>query len=345
MPFVNVIAAAATSTTDWDTHEIGAALSPRLNTSGWVLDYDHQFPPHSGYYIGGINGTVSTGTLTNYRPQSAYATPANLLNTPPYVALWVSAETDAVGGRGHPDAGWYVFARNGYTDGTAEGSTPSSNGRALYSPHAWTAGISNDDGYFGQGGSETFPFFWVFLDDYTDGTGSGGVDHWSDPYDWSSPKYTMTATIGQASSGAECSLSSVSESGATADWEPHTGTPFRGSSTQVFILMKASSGGAFNGSGNDFFADTKLQHFRLRNTTSGSEYDCWNPATTGLGHIIAQDQYYSAKFGDSSGNEPWGSGALFYLRFNFPANDGQAAFDKFSDGDTIKLELFYTDDT
>lgn len=335
----------AATSVDWDTHQVGACLLPSLDTSGLDQDFDHQFPLDSAYLMPNILRAHSTGTGTNYGPQGGYSSPANQMKAPPYMGCWISSETEAAGGHTSPDAGWYVFARNGYSDGTAEGSTPTSSGRAQYAPHAWKAGASNDDGYFGQGGSDTFPFFWVALDDYSGTTGSGGTDGWTDPYDWSSPKYTMECTITLVAASGQFSLSSISESGATADWEPYTYQPFRGTSNSVYMLMKASSGGAFNGSGNDFFADTKLQHARIRNTTSGSEYDCWNPGTTGLGHVIAGDQYTSLKFGDSSGNEPWGSGQTFYLRFNFYTGDGQAAFNRFSDGDTIQLDLFYTDDT
>jgi len=341
MPFVNVIAAAAAvSDADWDTHQVGAAILPSLDTSGLDQDFDHQFPLDSAYQMPNFSGTSGSGTApNNYVPQGAYATPANQVKAPPYMACWVSQETEDAGGYGAPDAGWYVYKRNGYSDGTAEGGTPSGNGRAQYIPHAWKAGNLNDDGYMGFGGLDTFPFFWAALDDYTGTTGSGGTDAWTDPFDWSSPKYTMTATL-VATSGSNFNLSSVSESGATADWETYHYQPVRGGTTQVFILMKASSGGAFNGSGNDFFADTKLQHARLRNTTSGSEYDIWDPAS-GTG----ADQYYALAYGNSSGNEPWGSGPTFYLRWFFHSGDGTTTFAKFSAGDTIQLDLFYTDDT
>ena len=339
MPFVNVIQAAATGSTDWDTHEVGAALLVRMDTSGLNTDFDHQFPLDSAYQFPNFLGTNAAGTApNNYVPAGAYATPANQVKAPPYLGVWVSQETEDSGGYGCPDAGWYVFARNGYSDGTAEGGTPSSNGRALYIPHAWKAGAINDDGFLGQGGSDTFPFLWVALDDYSGTTGSGGTDSWTDPYDWSSPRYTMTATISTA--GSNFSLSSISESGDTADWQAYGYQPFRANSTAVNLIMVASSGGAFNGSGTDFFADTKLQHARLQNTTSGSEYDIWTPATGS-----AADQYHALVYGNSSGNEPWGTGSLFYLRWKFYSGDGTTTFAKFSDGDTIRLDLFYTDDT
>lgn len=338
MPFVNVIQA-ATSSTDWDTHQVGAFLIPTMDTNGFVKDYDHQFPLDAAYIAPGRLRTSSAGTGPyNYTTNGDYGSPANQVKAPPYAAVWVSPETEAGGGYGCPDAGWRVYKRNGYSDGTAEGGTPSSNGRAEYIAHAWKSGADNDDGYLGIGGSDAFPFFVVLLDDYSGSTGSGGTDSWTDPFDWSSPNYTATATISAA--GSNFSLSSVSESGATADWEPYTITPLRGSSTQVFILWKASSGGAFNGSGNDFFADTKLQHARLRNTTSGSEYDIWDSASGS-----AADKYTKLTFGDSNAVEPWGSGTTFYLRWSYNTGDGTTTYAKFSDGDTIQLDLFYTDDT
>ena len=328
-----------TSNTDWDTHQVGAALLPRLDTSTLNQDFDHQFPLDAAYQMPNVIRTNASATSPlNYAPQGVYASPANQVKAPPYIACWVSQETEDVGGYGCPGAGWYVYARNGYSDGTAEGGTPTSNGRAQYIAHAWKSGAGNDDGYMGTGGPDNFPFFWAALDDYSGSTGSGGTDSWTDPFDWSSPNYTATMTITAA--GSNFTLSNVSESGATADWQPYTYQPLRGGPNQVFILWKASSGGAFNGSGNDFFADTKLQHARLRNTTSGSEYDIWATATAS-----AADQYTKLTYGDSSQNEPWGSGPTFYLRWAYNTGDGTSTYAKFSDGDTIQLDLFYTDDT
>lgn len=340
MPFVNVIQAAASSTTDWDTHQVGAFLIPRLDTGGFSRDFDHQFPLDSAYIAVGRMNTNSAATAPyNYAPNGDYGNPANQVKAPPYAAVWVSSETAAISGYGRPDAGWRVYKRNGYSDGTAEGGTPTSAGRAVYIAHAWKSGVDNDDGYLGLGGSDTYPFFVVNLDDYSGTTGSGGTDDWTDPFDWSSPKWTMTATL--ATSGSNFNFGSISESGATADWEDYHYQPMRRANSSVTIIMKTSSGGAFNGSGNDFFADTKLQHARLRNTTSGSEYDIWDSATG-----TAADQYTKVVFGDSGQNEPWGSGDLFYLRWLYNSGDGAVVFDnKFSAGDTIQLDLFYTNDT
>ena len=339
MPFVNVIQAAASSTTDWDTHQVGAFLIPKLDTNGFRRDFDHQFPLDSAYIAVGRMSTNSAATAPyNYATNGDYGSPAHQVKAPPYAAVWVSSETAAISGYGRPEAGWRVYKRNGYSDGTAEGGTPTDAGRAEYIAHAWKSGVDNDDGYLGLGGTDTYPFFVVNLDDYSGSTGSGGTDDWTDPFDWSSPKYTMTATVNDFSS-TNMYVNSPSESGATADWEVHTYPPFRASSTKVFILMKVSSGGSFS-SGNDFFDKTKLQHARLRNTTSGSEYDIWDSATG-----AAADQYPGVLFGDSSGNEPWGTGTLFYLRWSYNSGDGTTTFAKFSDGDTIQLDLYYTDDT
>ena len=325
--------------TDWDTHEVGAFVIPRLDSSAFVEDFDHQFPLDAAYNsVGRVTSSGSGSAPYVYVTNGAFGNAANQIKAPPYVAVWVSSEHDAAGGYGHNDDGWYVFKRNGYSDGTAEGGTPADNNRAVYIPHAWKSGANNNDGYLGIGGSDAFPFFVVNLDDYSGSTGSGGTDSWTDPFDWSSPNYTMTATL-VATASSNFSLGSVSESGATADWEPYTYQPLRGGSQYIFILMKVSSGGSFS-SGNDFFADTKLQHARLRNTTSGSEYDIWTPATG-----TAADQYIKVVFGDSGTNEPWGTGTLTYLRWLYNSGDGTTTFAKFSAGDTIQLDLFYTDDT
>jgi hypothetical protein len=112
----------------------------------------------------------------------------------------------------------------------------------------------------------------------------------------------------------------------------------RGSSQQIFILWRLSTGGTFS-DGNDFFADTKLQHARLRNTTSGSEFDLWDSPTSSV-----YDEAYAVRFGDSSGIEPFSSNP-FYLRWLYNTGDGTAAYAKFSAGDTVQLDFFYTDDT
>ena len=338
MPFVNVIQAAASSTTDWDTHQVGAFLIPRLDTGGFSRDFDHQFPLDSAYIAVGRMNTNSAATAPyNYAPNGDYGNPANQVKAPPYAAVWVSSETAAISGYGRPDAGWRVYKRNGYSDGTAEGGTPTSAGRAVYIAHAWKSGVDNDDGYLGIGGTDTFPFFVVNLDDYSGTTGSGGTDDWTDPFNWSSPKYTLTATL-VATGSSNFSLSSVSESGATADWQPNAYQPLRGGSQQVFFLLKPSSGGSFSGSTTEFFDETKLNHARLRNTTSGSEYDIWTSPTASLG-----DQYTRVTFGNSNSSEP-GSNPI-YLRWSFNSPAGTSAFAKFSAGDTIQIDLFYTDDT
>ena len=334
-----------TSNVDWDTHEVGAAIFPSIHTSGMSTDFDQQFPLDSAYLMANFarSEQVLKANPYWYVLAGAYATPANQIKSPPYTALWVSPETQSVGNAGNmygtPDAGWYVFARNGYTDGTAEGQTPTSNGRAVYIPHAWKSGASNDDGYMGFGGPDNFPFFCVALDDYTGTTGSGGTDDWTDPYDWSTPKYSATFDI-STGTGTNFSISNVSESGSGAnDWEPYTWQPIRGSSTSITALWKASSSGAFSGSGNQFFADTKLQHARLRNITSGSEYDIWQSATASV-----LDQYDYQNFGNSGGGEPWGSGPTFYCRWWFNSPDGTTTYAKFADGDTLQLDFYYTDD-
>lgn len=338
MPFVNTIQEAS-STTDWDTHQVGAFLIPKLDTGGFIRDYDHQFPLDSAYLaVGRMRNHTGASTPMWYVPDGDYGQPVHQVKAPPYVAVWVSPESGASSGYGRSEAGWRVFKHYKYDDGTLVGGTPTSNGRANYQPHAWKSGVDNDDGFMGIGGSDTYPFFVVNLDDYSGTTGSGGTDDWTDPFDWSSPKYTMTATVNDFSSG-QMYVNSVSESGATADWEVHTYPPFRGGSQYVFLLMKVSSGGSFS-SGNDFFDKTKLQHARLRNTTSGSEYDIWDPASGS-----AADIYTKLVFGDSSANEPWGTGTLFYLRWSYNSGDGTTTYAKFSDGDTIQLDLYYTDDT
>jgi len=324
---------------DWTTHEVGAFLIPRLDTGDFVKDFDQQFPLDGAYIsVDRVADSGSGSGTSTYTLNGDFASGANQIKSPPYAAVWVSSEHDAAGGYGHNDDGWYVFKRNGYSDGTAEGGTPSDNNRAVYIPHAWKSSANNNDGYLGVGGSDAFPYFVVNLDDYSGTTGSGGTDGWTDPFDWSSPKYTMTATL-VATASSNFSLGSVSESGATADWEPYTYQPLRGDSQYVFILMNVSSGGSYS-SGNDFFSKTKLQHARLRNTTSGSEYDIWDSASGS-----AADQYYQVRFGDSGSNEPWGTGTLTYLRWNYNTGDGTTTFAKFSAGDTIQLDIFYTDDT
>ncbi|MAV55631.1 MAG: hypothetical protein CMJ28_06725 [Phycisphaerae bacterium] len=342
MPFVNVIQAAASSTTDWDTHQVGAFLIPRLDTGGFSRDFDHQFPLDSAYIAVGRMNTNSAATAPyNYAPNGDYGNPANQVKAPPYAAVWVSSETAAISGYGRPDAGWRVYKRNGYSDGTAEGGTPTSAGRAVYIAHAWKSGVDNDDGYIGIGGSDTFPFFVVSLDDYSGTTGSGGTDSWTDPFDWSSPKYSATATLVSASGGTRFNLSSLSETVGSGLFYPNGYQPFRSSSNHLNFLFRVNTGnsGSFS-SASDCFDKTKLQHFRIRNTTSGSEYDMWDPAS-GTG----ADQYTKIMFQDSSGNEPPTSGNLFYIRWYYNTGDAATTFAKFSAGNTIQIDLYYTDDT
>jgi hypothetical protein len=329
----------AASTADWDTHQQGAGVLNRFDTDTVSVDYDHQFPLASGVYATLRGNPVGGGTAPyTYGFEGGYGNPGSQVQSPLYCAVWFSPEHEAAGGYAHNDDGWYVYKRNGYSDGTAEGGTPTSNGRAQYIPHAWPTGANNNDGRIGIGGSDTFPGFFVVMDDYTGTSGAGGTDSWTAPFDWSSPNYTATFTL-VATGSSNFNLSNVSDSGPAADdWQAHTYQPMRGSSQQIFILWRLSTGGTFS-DGNDFFADTKLQHARLRNTTSGSEFDLWDSPTSSV-----YDEAYAVRFGDSSGIEPFSSNP-FYLRWLYNTGDGTAAYAKFSAGDTVQLDFFYTDDT
>lgn len=326
---------------DWTDNELGASFISRLDTNYLPHDYVQKYPLDSALQnVNRLSGYSGGSSPFNYAANGQYASPANQIKAPLFYGIWVSPQHDTDSGTayGHNDDGWYVFKRNGYSDGTAEGGTPTSNGRAEYIPWAWPTGANNDDGYLGTGGSETYPFFGVALSAYSGTTGSGGTDSWTAPADWSSPRYTATFTAG-STGGSNFNVTNVSESGDTGDWEPYTWQPLRGSSTAVTLIWRASNSGSFGGNGNTFFADTKLQHARLRNITTGSEYDFWDSATSS-----GSDGYNSVAYGDSGSNEPWGSGNTFYLRFNYSSGDGTTSYAKISAGDTLQLDFYYIDD-
>lgn len=323
------------SAVNWTDNNVGSFLTQSWNTNAFRADWDYNWDADPTYRYAGRMATSSGGSSPyHYSPESNYYTPANVILTPPYVAVWCPPEhtTDGSAYGRNDTSGWYLYERNGYIDGTPEGSTPSGNTRAKYQALAWPTGANNDDGYMGMGGGDTYKFFIAQFSSYSGPTGSGGTDSWTAPFDWSTPRYTMTATIAaQNGTKNEYSLSGISETGDTGDWQAYGYYPLRGNSTNLDIIYQISTSGSYT-SGNDFFDKTELQHLRLQNTTVGSEWDTWENAT-----------YRSVKFGDSSSNEPWGAGITTYLRTLYFTGGGLTAFGNFSVGDTIQLDLFYTD--
>lgn len=336
MPFVNVIQpSGAAPAVDWTDNNVGGSLIQIINTGGWSHDYDYHYPLVSPYVEPSRFGsrwasTNSAGTNPYlYSPEGTFATPANVILSPPYVAVWIPPETAAETNYASNDTkGWHLFERDGYFDGTPEGSTPSANTRAIYKPLAWPTGSNNDDGFLGVGGSLYKPFI-AQLSSYSGSTGSGGTDSWSDPFDWSSPRYTLTATLTTSSWADQFNFTSISESGDTGDWEPYGSTPLRFGSQYVDLLWSLTTSGSYS-SGNDFFSKTKLNHGRLRNLTNG--YDIWNNASY---------RYY--RMCNSSEIEPWGTSAVSRNRFAYFTGGGTTQLSSFSVGDTIQFDMYYSD--
>lgn len=342
MPFVNVIQPSSSAPAiDWTDNNIGSFLNHTFDTNGFRWDYDYHYPLDAAYrQVGRMSVTSSsvldTKTTGSYRytPEGVFATPANQILSAPYCAVWCPPEHTAAGGASPNDSGWYLFERNGaYVYSTAtwypEGSTPAANGRALYQPLAWPSGANDNDGYMSVGGSNLYKYFFSQISSYSGPTGSGGTDSWSSPFDWSSPRYTVTATLTTGNGTNTFNLTNISESGAIGDFEPYGSTPLRFNSQTAELLWNTTSGGTYSG-GIDFFSKTELNHGRLRNLTTG--FDIWNNSF-----------YRYFVMGDSNSNEPWGAGTLGRWRYVFFNGGGTTALSNFSVGDQIQFDLFFSD--
>ena len=167
----------SSSSGDWDTHQLGFGMINKFSTSSNNIAFDPAYPDITGANSTQFNGSnVGNGVTWPYLygPRSRYAAPADKANMPSYCAIYISAEEAASGLTAANAEGWYVF-------GPGVDQDPGNAGYIDYAPNpvAWPTSSNSTDGLLGV--NTGYSCHTVWLDDYTDTTGSGGTDSWTKP--------------------------------------------------------------------------------------------------------------------------------------------------------------------